>query len=118
MATKDRLGADLQGLGLKAGDAVMMHSSLSALGPVEGGAEAVVDALLEVVGVEGTLLVPAFRDSVWGKAEDFGNTDCKCGAAGGLCGSSQPGFQGVIAEAVRKRAGSLRSCHPTHSWVA
>jgi aminoglycoside 3-N-acetyltransferase len=94
-----------------------MHSSLSALGQVEGGAESVVDALFEVLGPGGTLLVPGFRDSVWGKSEDFTCSDCDCSSENGLCPSRQPGFQGVIAETVRQRTGSLRSCHPSHSWV-
>jgi len=107
----------LRNLGVCEGDSVMMHSSLSALGPIDGGAETVVDALLETVGSSGTLLVPAFRDSVWGDPSQFLITDpCPCSQR--LCPSRQPGFQGVIAEAVRKREGSLRSCHRTHSWVA
>lgn len=116
MASRPSIASELRRLGLREGDAAMIHGSLSALGPVEGGAEAVVDALLDAVGPAGTLLVPAFRDSVWGSAGDFANTDCRCPQR--LCPSRQPGFQGAIPEAVRKRAGSLRSCHPTHSWVA
>ena len=116
-ATREQLCAELRELGLRPGAAVMMHSSLSALGPVEGGAATVVDALLDAVGDGGTLLVPAFRDSVWGDPAEFTNSDCDCTSADGLCPSRQPGFQGVIPEEVRRRPGSLRSCHKTHSWV-
>ena len=42
--------------GLVAGCPVLVHSSLSSFGHVEGGADAVIDALLEAVG--GTVLVP------------------------------------------------------------
>ncbi|MAG35908.1 MAG: hypothetical protein CL878_06660 [Dehalococcoidia bacterium] len=115
--TKEQIVTDLAELGIRPGVTVMMHSSLSALGPVEGGAEAVVDALLEAVGSDGTLLVPAFRDSVWGDLSEFANSDCECTPEDGLCTSRQPGFQGVIPETVRRRQESLRSCHPTHSWV-
>ena len=115
---KDRISADLRKLSLRQGECVMMHSSLSALGPVQGGAETVMDALLEVLGPAGTLVVPAFRDSVWGDPADFTNSDCDCSASTGLCTSQQPGFQGIIAETVRQRSGSLRSCYSTHSWVA
>ncbi len=118
MITREQITGDLRALDILTGDAVMMHSSLSALGFVDGGAETVVDALLETVGQEGTLLVPAFRDSVWGDPANFTNSDCDCTQAGPLCSSQQSGFQGVIAETVRQRSGSLRSCHPTHSWVA
>ena len=115
--TKQQIISDLIALGIEPGITVMMHSSLSALGPVEGGPEVVVDALLEVIGPDGTLLVPAFRDSVWEDRSDFTNSDCECTPADGLCTSKQPGFQGVIPETVRQRPQSLRSCHPTHSWV-
>ena len=74
--TKQQIISDLIALGIEPGVTVMMHSSLSALGPVEGGPEAVVDALLEVIGPDGTLLVPAFRDSVWEDRSDFTNSDC------------------------------------------
>lgn len=116
--SRGRLAGDLAALGLRTGQTVMMHSSLSALGQVDGGADTVVDALLDVIGPAGTLLVPAFRDSVWGDLKNFTNSDCDCSSADGLCHSQQPGFQGAIAEAVRRRPGSLRSCHPTHSWAA
>lgn len=118
MRTRQQISEDLARLGLRRGATVMMHSSLSALGPVDGGAEAAVDALLDAVGPSGTLLVPAFRDSVWGDINDFTNSDCDCSASDRFCPSDQPGLQGVIPEAVRRRPGSLRSCHPTHSWVA
>ena len=115
--TRENLVRELKTLGLHPGDAVMLHSSLSSLGCVEGGAETVVDAFLDALGPEGTLLVPAFRDSVWGDPDDFAISDCQdCPQR--LCPSRQPGFQGIIPETVRLRSGSLRSCHPTHSWVA
>ena len=114
---RQRLATELKDLGLRPAEVVMMHSSLSALGHVEGGAETVVDALLDAVGPAGTLLAPAFRDSVWGDRAEFGNTDCGA-CPQRLCPSRQPGFQGVIAETIRRRPGALRSCHPTHSWVA
>ena len=50
----------LRGLGLKKGDVVLLHSSLLSLGKVEGGPAAVIDAFLDVLGGEGTLLVPVF----------------------------------------------------------
>jgi len=108
----------LTSLGLSAGDTVMMHSSLSALGPVEGGPETVVDAILSAIGTEGTLMVPVFRDSVWGDPAEFTNTDCDCQSQDGLCTSQLPGFQGILTGMVRRRKGALRSCHKTHSWVA
>lgn len=54
--------AGLRQLGLGEGDTVLLHSSLSSLGEVEGGAEAVVEAFLSVLGATGTLVVPTFGD--------------------------------------------------------
>ena len=48
---------DLRRLGVQAGDVVMVHASLRAIGPVTGGADAVLDALEAAVGEDGTLLM-------------------------------------------------------------
>jgi aminoglycoside N3'-acetyltransferase len=50
----------LRQLGLTRGTAVEVHSSLSSFGWVEGGAAAVVDALMNVVGQEGALVMSAY----------------------------------------------------------
>ena len=57
---KAEIVAGLRGMGLVNGDKVLLHSSLISLGKVDGGPEAVIDAFLEVLGKEGTLLVPVF----------------------------------------------------------
>jgi len=57
-ATRQSLVADLRALGLSAGDVVIVHSSLSALGWVVGGAQTVVEALLKAVGPTGTIVMP------------------------------------------------------------
>ncbi|MBO7147381.1 MAG: AAC(3) family N-acetyltransferase [Lentisphaeria bacterium] len=54
------IAAALQSMGLKKGDKVLLHSSLVSLGTVEGGPDAVIDAFVDVIGKEGTLLVPVF----------------------------------------------------------
>ena len=45
-------------LGLKKGDVVMVHTSLKSMGYICGGAQTVIEALLEVVGNEGTIMMP------------------------------------------------------------
>lgn len=57
-ATAATLAEDLRALGVREGSVVMAHASLSALGFVVGGAEAVVDALRSAVGPTGTIVVP------------------------------------------------------------
>ena len=58
--TRDQIGSDLRQLGIAPDDILLVHSSLSALGRVEGGADAVIDAILDVLGAKGTLLMPSF----------------------------------------------------------
>ncbi|MCF6174516.1 MAG: AAC(3) family N-acetyltransferase [Victivallaceae bacterium] len=57
---KSAIKDGLKKLGLKTGDVVLLHSSLPSLGQVDGGGEAVVDAFLEVIGKDGTLVAPVF----------------------------------------------------------
>ncbi len=95
------VAADLRSLGLAAGDRVVVHSSLRAVGPVEGGAEAIVDALVEVVGLDGLIVVPAFT-------YDSARFDP----------ATERGRAGALAEAVRLRTGAVRSLHPSHSVAA
>lgn len=56
--THDRIVADLHRLGVSRGDTLIVHSSLSAIGYVIGGAQTVVNALLNSIGTTGTLTMP------------------------------------------------------------
>jgi aminoglycoside 3-N-acetyltransferase len=56
--TRARLAADLRALGVAPGMVVIVHSSLSALGWVSGGPVAVVQALVDVLTPDGTLVMP------------------------------------------------------------
>jgi Aminoglycoside N3''-acetyltransferase len=93
--------AGLERLGLRRGDRVLVHSSLSSFGPVTGGADTVIDALLEAVGETGTVVVPTFgcSDEVFDPS------------------SSETGL-GVIPRVFWKRPGALRSRHPLASAAA
>lgn len=123
--TTGSLAADLRALGLGSGDVVLLHSSLRSIGYVVGGTQAVVQALLDVVGPQGTLVVPT---------QTADNTD----PAGWrnppvpqawwqVIRDHTPGFDpartpsrwmGVLAEAVRTWPGALRSNHPQVSFAA
>ena len=78
---------DFAALGLAASE-VLAHSSLGSLGSlgwVEGGAQTVVDALLEAVGEEGTVLTPTLTGSAklgpdFPPVFDPGRTPCWRGA--------------------------------------
>lgn len=101
MVTKAEIEAGLRELGLRPGDTVVVHSSLKSFGEVDGGADTVVDALLEVLGDQGTLLVPTFN---------FGS--------GIFDHPTTPSVVGKITETVRARPNAVRSKHPTHSVTA
>ncbi len=95
----------LRAAGLRGGDHLLVHSSLRSVGPIDGGADALIDGLLDVVGTEGTLAMPAFNYSRPPPQPYFDP-------------GTTPGRTGMLCEVFRKRPQSLRSQHPTHSVVA
>ena len=68
MYTRDQLKADLTALGLRAGDVVMVHASLRAIGEVAGGPDEVHLAIKDVITDGGTMFMyascPAYVDDV------------------------------------------------------
>jgi len=98
----------LRRLGLRDGDTVLVHSSLSSIGWVEGGADAVIDALLEAVGPSGTVIVPTITADPKHGPDNPPVFDVR----------STPCWTGRIPETFRKRPEAVRSLHPTHSVAA
>ena len=90
-------------LGVPRSGLLMVHSSLSSIGNVEGGADTVVDAFLEVLGPEGTLVVPTFTIPAANDPEFLFDP------------ASTPSNSGAISEAARLRSGAFRSIHSRHS---
>jgi aminoglycoside 3-N-acetyltransferase len=103
--TYRQIVTDLEHLGLKSGDHVLVHSSLSSLGFVEGGSDAVIDALLEVLGPQGTLLMPSFQQ---GSEHELLRQGCTFDLR------TSPSELGIISETFRRRSGVVRSLSPTH----
>lgn len=58
LVTLKDIVAALKDIGVQKGQAIMVHTSLSSLGYVCGGAQSVIEALLECVGGEGTIMMP------------------------------------------------------------
>ncbi len=56
--TQSRLVTDLSAIGLKARDIVIVHSSMSKIGWTVGDSTTVIDALMEVLTSDGTLVIP------------------------------------------------------------
>ena len=84
----------------------MVHSSLRSIGLVDGGPETVVDALLQALGPEGTLVVPTFTYPTAGEPEFVFDP------------IHTPSQMGAISEAARRRPHAHRSIHLAHSIVA
>jgi len=102
------LTRDLLKIGVKKGDLLIVHSSFKALGLKDGTPEDVIHAFLEILGPEGTIMMPTFTYSysgVW-KVRPFNPV-------------TTPGAEnGVLTETLRKHPGALRSGHPTYSVAA
>lgn len=124
-ASVESLVADLRALGVPSGATVMVHSSLSRLGYVAGGAQAVVVALLEAVGREGTLVIPTHSGDLSDPA-GWRNPPVP-EAWWDEIRATMPAYDlrltptramGSIAECFRHVEGAWRSNHPTVSATA
>lgn len=123
--TVESMVADLRSLGVEAGATVLVHGSLSALGWVCGGAPAVVDALLRVVGEDGTVAMPTHSPGNMDPAA-MGNPPVPESWYDAVRESMPPyrpavtptQGMGAIAECFRSYPGVRRSDHPQHSFAA
>lgn len=115
----------LRSIGLQRGDCVMVHTSLGKIGYVCGGAQAVIEALIETVGDEGTIMMPT---------QSWKNLDPETGvhwdadeADWDLIRENWPAYDksitptntmGAVAEMFRTWPNAVRSDHPSRSVAA
>lgn len=125
LITKSYLKEELKRIGIKQGDCIMVHSSLSKLGFVCGGEVTVVEALIETVGEDGTIVMPTHSnncvDPVFWSDPIVPNEwfeDIR---------KEMPAFDsdltptlgmGKVVECFRNIKGVKRSYHPTVSFAA
>jgi aminoglycoside 3-N-acetyltransferase len=119
------LTTDLRALGIKAGETLLVHSSLSALGWVVGGAQAVIEALRAAVGESGTLAMPAY--STDNSEPEPWRDPAVPKSWWSVIRAHMPAFDtrmtptrvmGRIAELFRTWPGVSRSHHPALSFAA
>lgn len=112
-------------LGLKKGDVVMVHTSLSKIGYVCGGAQTIIESLIETVGEDGTIMMPT---------QSWKNLDPEAGVHWVVSEENWdtirenwPAYDkritptntmGAVAEMFRSWPGSIRSDHPARSVAA
>jgi aminoglycoside 3-N-acetyltransferase len=105
------LVSHLRRLGLNEGDTVLVRASLSKVGEIDGPgkrSEKILEALLSAVGEEGTILALSFT-----KAFLFPNKHPDY-----IFSSKTPPISGGLANVMVNWPTSIRSHHPTNSFVA
>ncbi len=106
MWSKTDLVNAFSAVGLRAGDLVLVHSALRLLGPVNGGADTLVNALLKTVGPTGTVAVPTHTWRVVSSEQPVFHQ------------TLTPSNVGALTNVFRRRPGAIRGLHPTHSLAA
>lgn len=123
--TVPRLIADLRALGVSGDRPLMVHSSLSALGWVCGGAVAVLRALDAVIGPDGTLAMPAHTNQLsdpagWSRppVPQGWWDEIRATMPAFDVELTPPWKMGAVVEAFRHAPGVRRSHHPHFSFLA
>ena len=122
---KSDIVSALKSVGLQNGDSVMVHTSLGQIGYVCGGAQTIIEALIDVVGQNGTIMMPT---------QSWKNLDPETGvhwdadeADWDTIRENWPAYDkaitptntmGAVAEMFRSWPGTLRSDHPARSVAA
>ena len=120
--TRGELVRGLRNIGLETGRTVMLHASVKNIGWIVGGPDVVLDAILEVVGDSGTVMMLAAWEDHPYSLEEW--SDEKREAYLRECPPFDPKRSradrkgvGILAEYMRTRPGAERSSHP-FSYVA
>lgn len=115
----------LADLGIENGQTIMVHTSLSSLGFVCGGAQVMIEALMEAVGEEGTLMMPTqtwknldpTAGVHWEEPEEWWQAIRDNWPAYDK-NITPTNTMGAVAEMFRQWPGAVRSDHPARSVAA
>ena len=105
--TREKLTQDFINLGIEKGDTLFIHSSFKSLGPIEGGAKAVISALEAVVGRDGLILMPSFS-LLPSRIERIASWNIRM----------TPSTVGWLTEFFRQMSDTYRSNHYSHAVTA
>jgi len=123
--SKHTLQQQLHTLGIAAGDNIIVHASLKSMGWIAGGAQAVVEALMEAVTPNGTIVMPSQStensDPIYWMnppvPEEWHESIRQSLPAYDPQLSNMRGM-GKIAECFHRHPATIRSSHPVHSFMA
>lgn len=115
----------LKRVGVMQGQTIMVHTSLSKLGFVCGGAQTIIEALLECVGNQGTIMMPTQSwknldpesGVYWEEPKEWWQTIREHIPAYNKY-ITPTNTMGAVAEMFRLWPGALRSDHPARSVAA
>ncbi len=110
--SKQRIVRDLNAMGVNKGDHLGLGISFKSIGFVVGGPETLIDALLETVGPEGTIMMNTFTEFFYPTEVELEMVDYVFDV------ESTGANTGIIPETFRKRDDGVRSRHPTFSVAA
>lgn len=104
----------LKKLGIEKGDNIALHSSLSGAGFIKGGASTVINAFLDMIGKEGTLLAPTFNGPYFGFEGEVNKSNRMRPYSYGDVASIRTG---AVPRAMVKSFGAKRGKNATHSFA-
>lgn len=122
MNTKAEIAVDLRRLGVQPGDVLMVHASLRRVGPVEGRAAGLIDAILAAAGPDGTMMMVLGAEN----RHDWVNDHPEAERAA-LLADAEPfdplrtpaeADVGVLAEVFRTHPGTIVTDHPEGRFAA
>ena len=125
IVTKQDLIKGLSNLGVKNGQNIIVHTSMKSFGFICGGPQIIIEALIELVGEEGTIMMPTQTwknldpsyGVHWEEPKEWWN----------IIRDNWPAYNkditptnsmGAVAEMFRKWPGTVRSDHPVRSFAA
>ena len=104
--TQQQIAEGLSEIGLKEGQTALVHAAMSTFGLIQGGADTVLAALLDVLGARATLVAPTFTFA------------CEAVEDPIIDPQNDPSEMGAISEAARLHPNARRSITYRHSFAA
>jgi len=107
---REDLVHDLRALGVRPGDLINAKVSLKSVGHVEGGADTLLDALLEAVGPSGTIVTDSFLEVYPLPLSEENSRK--------IAERATPSYAGALANALVRHPRAVRSSHPIQKFAA